>query len=240
METEQKTELKAKKAFPMEAAYAIGQVTIAFGTALMARADFGVSMVVAPAYLVYLKLSESISWFSFGLAEYLFQALLLLVTTAVIGKFKKRYLFAVASVIIYGALLDLFMLVAGRIPTDELWVRIIIFAVGSVTVAVGVAFMFNTYLSPEVYELAVKEIAEKFGFDVGKTKTVYDVISLVLAVAMSFLFFGWRKFEGIGYGTLINALTNGPMITVLNKLYRKKFEFVRKINLKKEPPKEEK
>lgn len=89
METEQKTELKTKKAFPMEAAYAIGQVTIAFGTALMARADFGVSMVVAPAYLVYLKLSESISWFSFGLAEYLFQALLLLVTTAVIGKFKK-------------------------------------------------------------------------------------------------------------------------------------------------------
>ena len=225
METEQKTELKTKKAFPMEAAYAIGQVTIAFGTALMARADFGVSMVVAPAYLVYLKLSESISWFSFGLAEYLFQALLLLVTTAVI---------------IYGALLDLFMLVAGRIPTDELWVRIIIFAVGSVTVAVGVAFMFNTYLSPEVYELAVKEIAEKFGFDVGKTKTVYDVISLVLAVAMSFLFFGWWKFEGIGYGTLINALTNGPMITVLNKLYRKKFEFVRKINLKKEPPEEEK
>ena len=100
--------------------------------------------------------------------------------------------------------------------------------------------MFNTYLSPEVYELAVKEIAEKFGFDVGKTKTVYDVISLVLAVAMSFLFFGWWKFEGIGYGTLINALTNGPMITVLNKLYRKKFEFVRKINLKKEPPEEEK
>ena len=30
------------------------------------------------------------------------------------------------------------------------------------------------------------------------------------------------------------------MITVLNKLYRKKFEFVRKINLKKEPPEEEK
>ena len=88
--------------------------------------------------------------------------------------------------------------------------------------------------------LSDQSFAEKFGFDVGKTKTVYDVISLVLAVAMSFLFFGWWKFEGIGYGTLINALTNGPMITVLNKLYRKKFEFVRKINLKKEPPEEEK
>lgn len=228
MQTEQKT----KKAFPMEAAYALGQVTIAFGTALMARADFGVSMVVAPAYLVYLKLAEHISWFSFGLAEYLFQAVLLLVTAAVIGKFKKKYLFSVASVIIYGVLLDLFMLVAGLIPTAELWVRIVIFAAGSISVAVGVAFMFNTYLSPEVYELAVKEIAEKFGFDVGKTKMVYDVASLVLAVVMSFLFFGWWKFEGIGFGTLINALTNGPMITFLNKLYRKKFEFVRKVNFK--------
>lgn len=44
--------------FYTEAAYFIGLVTLALGTALMERADFGMSMVVAPAYLVYLKVSE--------------------------------------------------------------------------------------------------------------------------------------------------------------------------------------
>lgn len=213
----------------MEAAYAVGQVTIAFGTALLTRANFGMSMVVAPAYLVYLKLGETWSWFSFGLAEYLFQAILLALTALVIGKFKKKYLFSVVSVIIYGILLDLSMAVVAYIPSDTIWWRLGIFAVGSVIVAAGVAFMFNTYLSPEVYELAVKELAEKFGSEVGKTKWIYDLSSLALAVILGFVLFGFGKFVSVGYGTLVNALTNGPMITLFNKLYAKRFEFVRKV-----------
>lgn len=44
-----------KKSFYTELAYGVGLITLALGTALMERADFGMSMVVAPAYLVYLK-----------------------------------------------------------------------------------------------------------------------------------------------------------------------------------------
>ena len=44
-------------------------VILALGTALMEHADFGVSMVVAPAYLVHLKLRQTITFFSFGMAE---------------------------------------------------------------------------------------------------------------------------------------------------------------------------
>ena len=47
-----------KRTFYTEMAYIIGIVTLAFGTALMERADFGMSMVVAPAYLIYLKISD--------------------------------------------------------------------------------------------------------------------------------------------------------------------------------------
>ena len=67
-----------KRTFFTEMAYVIGVITLAFGTALMERADFGMSMVVAPAYLIYLKISEYFSWFSFGMAEYCFQAFLIL------------------------------------------------------------------------------------------------------------------------------------------------------------------
>ena len=46
-----------KRKFYTEAAYLFGLILLAFGAAMMERADLGMSMVVAPAYLVYLKVS---------------------------------------------------------------------------------------------------------------------------------------------------------------------------------------
>lgn len=42
-----------KRPFSTELAYVFGIVFVAEGVALMKKADFGVSMVVAPAYLLY-------------------------------------------------------------------------------------------------------------------------------------------------------------------------------------------
>lgn len=92
-----------KKTFYTEAAYVIGLITLALGTAFMERADFGMSMVVAPAYLIYLKVSGFLSWFSFGMAEYCFQAFLIIVLTIVLRRFKRKYLFSFITALIYGS-----------------------------------------------------------------------------------------------------------------------------------------
>ena len=62
-----------KKIFYTESAYVAGTVLLALGTALMEKADFGMSTVVAPAYLLYMKLSQSFPFFTFGMAEYTLQ-----------------------------------------------------------------------------------------------------------------------------------------------------------------------
>ena len=62
--------MKTKKVFFSEIAYVLGIIILALGTALMERADFGLSMVVAPAYLLHLKISQYITVFSFGMSEY--------------------------------------------------------------------------------------------------------------------------------------------------------------------------
>ena len=46
-----------KRTFFIEATYAAGLIAFALGTAFMARDDFGMSMVVAPALMIYLKVS---------------------------------------------------------------------------------------------------------------------------------------------------------------------------------------
>ena len=55
--------MKGKRIFYCELAYFLGIVVLAFGTALMEKADFGMSMVVAPAYLIHLKISEYVRLF---------------------------------------------------------------------------------------------------------------------------------------------------------------------------------
>ena len=51
-----------KRRFSTELAYVLGIVSITWGVVLMEKADFGVSMVVAPAYLLYRWLSMVLYW----------------------------------------------------------------------------------------------------------------------------------------------------------------------------------
>ena len=63
-----------KRTFSTELAYVFGIVFVARGVVLMEKADFGVSMVVAPAYLLYRWLSPVWSFVTFGMEEYCLQA----------------------------------------------------------------------------------------------------------------------------------------------------------------------
>ena len=119
------------------------------GTALMERADLGMSMVVAPAYLVYLKISQYVPRFTFGMAEYCFQALLIIVLSVVLRKFKRKYLFSFATAVIYGNLLDLLIWVVGIIPEAGYVQRILFYILGLGVCALGVSFLFHTYITPE-------------------------------------------------------------------------------------------
>lgn len=178
----------------------------------MEKADFGMSMVVAPSYLVYLKLSAIFPVFTFGMAEYLTQAVLLVAMMIVLRSFRVKYFFAFATTVLYGLLLDTAMVLTGFIPAEGMVSRIVLFTAGMLVCAVGVALLFRTSLPPEVYELFVKEISVKYGFQVSKCKTVYDITSCLVAVMLSFAFFGFGHFEGVKVGTIICALVNGTLI----------------------------
>ena len=179
-----------KRTFYTEAAYAVGLIMLALGTALMEKADFGMSMVVAPAYLIYLKMSEYLSWFTFGMAEYCFQLILIVVLAAVMHRFKRKYLFSFITAFIYGNILDVMMKVVNLISSDGIMVRISCYGSGLAICAIGVSLLFTTYIPPEAYELFVKEISSTYGFSISRTKTVYDCCSCLFAIALSFLFIG--------------------------------------------------
>lgn len=88
--------MSRKRVLYSECAYALGIIALAIGTAFMEKADLGMSMVVAPAYLIHLKISQYLDWFTFGMAEYCLQAVLLILTAVILRKWKPSYLFLFA------------------------------------------------------------------------------------------------------------------------------------------------
>ncbi len=217
--------MKTKKVFFTELAYVLGIIALAFGTALMQQADFGMSMVVAPAYLLHLKISQYLPWYSFGVSEYVFQAVLLIVISLVMGRFKKSYIFSFATAVIYGMTLDLSISIVELIPPYGMVARIVYYVLGMTLCAIGVAMLFHTYISPEAYELFVKEISNKWNKDISKVKTIYDCCSCLLAIALSFAFFGLWHFEGVKIGTIIGTLINGWLIGRFGGVMEATFDF---------------
>lgn len=215
--------MKGKSVFYCEMAYLVGIAVLAFATALMERANLGLSMVVAPAYLVHLKVSEALPFFSFGMAEYGFQAVLLIALTLIMGKGKIGYLLSFATAFFYGLLLDGAIALIGLLPFQGIAWRLVCYGTGLVTCSFAVALLFHTYFPPEAYELFVKELSQKTRMPIGKTKTIYDCCSLLLSVVLSFAFFG--KLVGVQWGTLFCALVNGWLIGRISRFLERKFDF---------------
>lgn len=221
-----------KNVFYSEIAYIIGLIALAIGTAFMERADFGVSMIVAPAYLLHLKVSEFLPFFSFGMAEYTFQALLLIVMMLVLRKVRFSYFFSLVTAVIYGLMLDGIMALIALTPEGGIVVSIVLFLLGMIICGFGVSLLFHTYISPEAYELFVKEISQKYKLNINKFKTIYDCASCLLSIVMSFAFFGLWHFEGINFGTVICAAVNGLIIGAWTEILEKRFVFEDRFTLR--------
>ena len=224
--------MKTKKILFSEMAYILGIIVLALGTAMMEQADFGLSMVVAPAYLLHLKISQYIPVFSFGMAEYSLQAVLLIVMSISLRKFKPIYLFSFVTAVIYGLTLDMAIRFINILPLVGIVGRIIYYIIGMLFCAVGVSLLFHTYISPEAYELFVKEISIKSGKDISIIKTVYDCSSCLVGVILSFAFFGLWHFEGVKLGTIICAFVNGFLIGRCSKILESIFDFKDALNLR--------
>lgn len=214
-----------KITLPSEIVYFMGIILLALAVAILTSADFGVSMVVAPAYLLSLK----VDFLTFGQAEYVVQAIVFILLCIILKKFKPIYLFSFMTCLIYGAVLDLWRLLPVFNPditppgSNPMWQRTVMFIIGVILTSFSVALFYKTYLYPQVYDFFVKAVAEKYNLKVYIFKTCGDVAMLILSVIMTFLFFG--KIEGIGFGTPIMAVINGVMIGLFLRMFDKFFEF---------------
>lgn len=203
-----------------EFCYVPATVLLALGAALMSYADFGVSAVIAPAFLL-----SQIFNVSFGTAEYCLQGVLVLATCLIVRKFRWTYLLSFVSAVLYGWILDGWLWGLSLTGAWSIPVRLICMLIGFCISSLGVAFFFKTYLAPGAYELFVKEIARRYRLNMNKFKIVYDLTSCAVAIVLALVAFGSIFDRGIGIGTVLVALFNGLSIAFFSKLLDKTFTF---------------
>lgn len=195
----------------------LGVLLCTLGVSLCTKASFGLSMIGAPPYILHIWLRGKYAWFTQGTAEYVWEAIILLIMCLIIRQFRARYLLSFVTAVISGFCIDgwLFLL-GGNGPYTLLISRIIAFACGELLTALAIAFFFRTTLPQQVYELAVMEISGKFGFDKTKVKYANDGIMLVLAMTLSLLL--THRLTGVGVGTVIITFVNAPLIAFFGKI----------------------
>ena len=214
-----------KKTVSAELAYILSVLLLSLAVAILTSADFGLSMIVSPAYLV----SQKLGTITFGQAEYIVQGILFIVLCCVLKRFKPVYFASFITGLIYGWVLDLWRSLpcfdTGVTPPDSiaLWLRLVMLVIGILLTSFSIALFFKTYLYPQVYDFFVKAVSLKYGIKLSKFKTAFDLTFLALSVLLTFCFFG--RFVGIGWATLVMALINGSIIGFFSNLLDKHFAF---------------
>lgn len=208
-----------------EASWFLAVILCSLSVCLSANSGFGVSMVVAPAYILYLKINFFLPWFTFGMAEYLLQGLLIVVCCMVMGRFKWKYLLSFGTAVCYGLCLDFWRLIFGAKPYPLMWQRCLSCAAGMIICGFAIALFLRTYFPQQAYELVVKELTEKTGSNMHKVKWIYDISSLAVAILLMLLFFHRFSLDQIGIGTLLTTLFNTPLIAMFGKLLDKYVSF---------------
>ena len=218
-----------------ELLWLFGIIFVALGVAICSKADLGVSMIAAPAFVIYEAIAPLWSGFSVGMTEYIIQGLMLIALCIVICRFNWRYLLAFAVAVIYGYTLNLFLWILGGVSFNAVWLRWVMLIVGDTITAFGVACFFRTYMPLQVYELFVAELASRFRLNINKTKWSFDIILLAISVILALTLFGdvstfdwstigYSSFHSIGLGTLVTTAINSPIIAFMGKIIDRLFD----------------
>lgn len=218
-----------KLARSAELLWLFGIIFVALGVAICSKADLGVSMIAAPAFVVSEAISSLWSGFSVGVTEYIIQGIMLIILCVAIRRFNWRYLLAFAVAVLYGYTLNFFLWIIGSEPFSYVWLRYVMLIVGDIITAFGVACFFRAYMPLQVPELFVAELAARFKLNISKVKSAFDITLLLVSIVLALTLFGdvttfdwstigYKSFHSIGVGTLITTAINSPIIALMGKV----------------------
>lgn len=190
--------------------YCLGLIILALGITLNTKTLLGVSPIVSVAY----NLSKIIN-IPLGVMTFIYYILLILLQWIILRKdFEKVQWFQILASLITSFFIQIF---DNILPTfSTVASRLVMLILAIVITAVGASLVVNMKFVPNPADglasvLGVKIFNKDFGFG----KNVFDLSSIVISLALGWIF--KDKILGIGIGTVIAMILTGRVIALLAK-----------------------
>lgn len=201
-----------KNLAPRYGFFVLGVAINSFGVAFITKSALGTSQISSVPYVLSLWHPEM----SFGMTTFLFNMLFIFGQFLLLKRdFHPIQFLQIAVNMLFSGLIDVSMSLLGFFQPESLPVRLISLAVGCVILAVGITIEVapDTLMVPG--EGIVRAISRVSGKRFGTVKVYFDVSLIMIAVVLSFLFFG--RLNGLGLGTVVSALAVGKIVNIVDR-----------------------
>ena len=141
---------------------------IALSVALVIKADFGMTVVQAPVYV----LSLALPFVSIGVWEYIVQGLIMVLMIAIVIRVKVSYLLSFAAAVIYGLMLDFVNWLLAGVQRNSSG-RGYSFQ-GGIYCSASPSPYFSLQGAPHAYDIFVREVAAYKKITIPKLKWIFD------------------------------------------------------------------
>lgn len=178
------------------------------GVAVTKRGELGVSPISSVANVM----SGKFDFLSLGVWLILWNCLLILGQVIILRKdFKPIQLLQLPLSFLFGVFTDFGMMCVSHIHVSGYAVRLALVALGIIILGFGVSLSVIANFIMNSGEAFVKALSDKTGIKFGNVKIGFDVICVVLSVALSLMLFE-GSIVGTREGTVLTAVFTGMIV----------------------------
>ena len=180
--------------------FAVGLSVLSLGISLVTNAHLGTGAVSSTAYVLSLGTGLSMGFYVFLTNAFFFLIEILIEPREIL----KKAVFQLPICGLFGLVIDIAMWLTAPLSPEAYWLKITMVLVGTVMTGMGAGTMVFARFAILPPEGAVLAFIGRWGGSFGTLRSGADLFLVIVAVALSFMFFG--ELRGVHEGTVIAAL----------------------------------
>lgn len=195
----------------------IGLFFSAVGVAFTKHAELGVSPISSVANVMSCRFDS----LSLGTWLIIWNCVLILGQICVLRKnFQIIQFLQIPLSFLFGWFTDFGMVLVSSIPIHTYPVRLALVIIGVIFLGFGISLSVIANVIMNSGEAFVKAVSDTIHKEFGNVKIAFDVLCVIIALALSLIFFNFT-IVGTREGTVISALLTGIVVNFFSRLLRK-------------------
>ena len=192
--------------------FVAGILINSFGIVLITKGALGTSQISSIPYVLSLQVPS----ISFGMFSFIMNMVYIVLQALLLRKqFKPFQLLQIVVNVVFSASIDVFMAMLSFYAPQQLFTRVLSAIAGCIVLAFGISVEVAPDLIMVPGEGIVAAISKVSGRRFGSVKVAFDVTLILIAAALSWVFFG--DLVGVGVGTLLSAVSVGQFVNLINR-----------------------